>query len=58
MEGYFLRTALWFERLILLAAALLLIDPNVMTDLIGLGLLGGVLLSQKLRSAEQPKPAE
>lgn len=58
MEGYFLRTAFWFERLILLAAALLLIDPNVMTDLIGLGLLGGVLLSQKLRSAEQPKPAE
>jgi len=58
MEGYLLRTALWFERLFLLAAALLLIDPNVMTDVIGLALLGGVLLSQKLRSVEQPKPAE
>lgn len=58
MEGYLLRTAPWFERLILLAAALLLIDPNVLTDVIGLVLLGGVLLSQKLRSVKQPRPAE
>jgi TRAP transporter 4TM/12TM fusion protein len=58
MEGYFLRTANLVERLLLFAAALLLIDPNVITDVVGLGVLGLVLLSQKLRGARQPKPAE
>lgn len=58
MEGYFLRPANWLERLLLFAAALLLIDPNTITDLIGLGILGVVLLSQKLRAVERAKPAE
>jgi TRAP transporter 4TM/12TM fusion protein len=49
MEAYFLRPANWFERLLFLAAALLLIDPGVLTDAIGLGVLGAGLLSQKLR---------
>jgi TRAP-type uncharacterized transport system fused permease subunit len=54
MEAYFLRPANWFERIVLFAAALLLIDPNAITDVIGLGLLAVVLLIQKLRS---PQPA-
>jgi TRAP-type uncharacterized transport system fused permease subunit len=58
MEGFFLRSANWLERLLLFAAALLLIDPNVITDVIGLGILGAVLLSQKLRAVERAKPAE
>ncbi len=58
MEGYFLRAANLLERLLLFAAALLLIDPNVITDVIGLGVLGLVLLSQKLRVVRQTKPAE
>ena len=58
MEGYFLRVTHWLERLLLFAAALLLIDPDVITDVIGLGILCAVLLSQKLLGARQPKPAE
>ncbi len=47
MEGYLLRTATWFERLLLFAAALMLIDPAAVTDIIGLGVLGVVVLIQK-----------
>ena len=39
LEGYFVRNATWLERGLFLAAALLLIDPGLVTDLIGLGLL-------------------
>ena len=53
LEGYFIRTASWLERALFLAAALLLINPNVVSDLLGLGLLAGALLIQKLR---QPEP--
>jgi TRAP-type uncharacterized transport system fused permease subunit len=48
LEGYFLRVATWFERVLFFAAALLLIDPNLMTSVIGLVVLGAVLLVQKL----------
>jgi TRAP-type uncharacterized transport system fused permease subunit len=48
MEGYFLRTATWFERVLFLAAALLLIDPNATTDVIGIGVLTVALLMQKV----------
>jgi TRAP transporter 4TM/12TM fusion protein len=58
MEGFFLRPTNWLERLLLFAAALLLIDPNTITDAIGLVILAVVLLSQKLRAAERAKPAE
>ena len=49
LEGYLLRTATWLERGLLLAAALLLIDPKLLTDLVGLLLLAAVLAAQKLR---------
>lgn len=51
LEGYFLRTASWFERVLFLAAALLLIDPGAITDVLGIGLLAVALLMQKLRVA-------
>ena len=54
LEGYLLRTATWFERALLLAAALMLIDPGAVTDIVGLGVLGGVLLIQKVWA---PRPA-
>ena len=41
LEGYFLRTASWLERGLFLAAAFLLIDPGLVTDLVGLGGAGG-----------------
>ena len=50
LEGYFIRNAVWFERLLFLAAAFLLIDPNPLTDVIGAGILAVGLLSQKLRN--------
>ena len=49
LEGYLLRTATWLERGLFLAAALLLIDPQLITDLVGLGLLAAALAAQKLR---------
>jgi TRAP transporter 4TM/12TM fusion protein len=50
LEGHFLRTARWIERALLLVAALLLIDPTVSTDVVGLGVLSAAILMQKLWS--------
>lgn len=52
MEGHFLRKASWFERALFLGAALLLIDPSLVTDLLGFGLLAAGLVIQKLRGAD------
>lgn len=57
LEGQFLRPATWLERGLFLAAAVLLIDPGLATDLIGLGLLLLGLVLQRLRRAEVPVPA-
>ncbi len=51
LQGYLLRECRWWERLALLAAALLLIKPGYITDAIGLGLLALVLVTQKLPRA-------
>jgi TRAP transporter 4TM/12TM fusion protein len=52
LEGYFLRSATWLERGMFLGAAFLLIDPQLVTDLLGLGVLGAALVIQKLRRAD------
>ena len=49
LEGYFIRVAWPWERAIFIAAALCLIDPALVTDLVGLGLLAVGLGLQKLR---------
>jgi TRAP-type uncharacterized transport system fused permease subunit len=49
LEGYLVRRATWMERGLFVAAALLLIDPGLVTDLVGLGLLVLGVASQKLR---------
>jgi TRAP transporter 4TM/12TM fusion protein len=51
LEGYFIRVARPWERAVFIAAALCLIDPGVVTDLLGLGLLLGGLAMQRLRPA-------
>lgn len=51
LEGYFIRATRPWERPIFVVAALCLIDPGLVTDLIGLGLLLGGLGLQKLRPA-------
>lgn len=47
MFGYLIREARVWERALLLAAALLLIKPGLITDLIGLALLATVIVNQK-----------
>jgi len=47
LQGYLLREARWWERIMLLAAALLLIKPGYITDAIGLTLLVIVFVAQK-----------
>ena len=58
--GYFLKQARWWERIALIASALLLIKPGIKTDLVGFGLLGLVIVTQKYfdkssLSAERPE---
>lgn len=46
LHGYFWRAAPMWERICLVAAAIMLIKPGIVTDAIGLVLLGLVLLNQ------------
>ena len=48
--GYLLREALWWERMLLVAAALLLIKPGYITDAIG-RLLRLVIAHGEVRAA-------
>lgn len=50
MEGYFLTHANKLERVLLLVGGLMLIDPGLMTDLIGIGLIGSIYLFQNRKS--------
>jgi TRAP transporter 4TM/12TM fusion protein len=54
MFGYLTRWALNWERVLLLIAAILLIKPGLVTDLIGFGLLAVVLLSQLVLRRHEP----
>ena len=45
--GYFLKKTHWLERIVLIAAALLLIKPGLKTDIVGFVLLGIVVMTQK-----------
>jgi TRAP transporter 4TM/12TM fusion protein len=49
MIGWFLRDTNPYERIFLLAGAILLIKPGGTTDIIGLALLAAVIFSQKFR---------
>ena len=48
LEGYMLRNASWWERLLSIVGGLLLIYPGLVTDLIGFGLVGLVFVIQIL----------
>ena len=56
LQGFLLREARPWERVLLVTAAICLIKPGVYTDLLGLGLLGAVLLVQKMRGARAHSP--
>lgn len=61
LMGYLFRPAIWWERLALVAAAVALIHPGLLTDLLGVALFTAAALSQRLRgrgaAAEAPAPA-
>ncbi len=46
LEGYFLHTMKWHERLVSIIGGLLLIHPGIVTDLIGVALVATVLVAQ------------
>ena len=50
LQGWLLRDATWWERALLLAAAILLIKPGYVSDAIGLGLLALAIAAQMLRA--------
>lgn len=54
--GYLARTALVWERLFLLGAAILLIKPGLVTDLTGAALVLAVLVSQLVIRRHEPAP--
>jgi len=53
LHGYLLREATMVERVLLVAAALVLINPGLVTDLIGVTLLGLVVVPQLLRGSRE-----
>jgi TRAP transporter 4TM/12TM fusion protein len=46
-EGWLLRNAYWYERVILFIGAILMINPGIVTDLIGFAILALVFFYQK-----------
>ncbi len=48
LEGYFLHNMRWYERVASAIGGLLLIYPGIVTDIIGLGLVGIIILMQFL----------
>jgi TRAP transporter 4TM/12TM fusion protein len=57
LHGYLLRPAAIWQRAVLFVAALLLIVPGYITDLMGLVLLGVVVVAQWMARAPVPVPA-
>ena len=49
LNGYILRKANWFERILLFAGGLTLMIPGTISDLIGLVLIGGIVLLQYIQ---------
>jgi TRAP transporter 4TM/12TM fusion protein len=56
-QGFVITRTRWYERIVLLGVALALIQPNWVTDLVGLLLVSLVLLLQWLRTRSRPVTA-
>ena len=48
LQGFFLHRMKWHERILSAAGGLLLIDPGLLTDAIGLGIIVAVVVFQLL----------
>ncbi|MBI2295180.1 MAG: TRAP transporter permease [Betaproteobacteria bacterium] len=57
LHGYLLAPARRWERVLLVIAALLLIAPELISSLVGLGLLAAVAVNQKLLARAKPAAA-
>lgn len=55
VNGWFLTNTLWYERILGLAGGILLIEPGVVTDIIGIVLCALLFGSQYLRKSKQTK---
>ena len=55
LEGYMLRDASWWERIMSVAGGILLIYPGIVTDVIGLALVGLVVVIQLLEKRHDNK---
>ena len=55
LEGYFLNRMAWYERIISAVGGLLLIYPGIVTDIIGISLVGFVLLLQTISKRRAAK---
>ena len=53
LEGFVVRHASWVERIILIAAGLMLIIPETITDIVGVVLIVGVIVYQVLSEKKQ-----
>lgn len=55
VEGWLLRHAYWYERLILFVGALLMIIPGLWSDVIGISTLAAIFVLQKLTLKQSQK---
>lgn len=49
MERFFVRKCHWFESVLLVAAGLMLIIPETVTDIVGISIIGGIFVIQKIQ---------
>ena len=57
LEGYILSHMNWPQRIIAAVGGLLLIDPNLVTDVVGIALVAVVIVWQYLQNKKNPAPA-
>ena len=55
LEGFFVYRMAWYERIISAVGGLLLIYPGIVTDIIGISLVGFVLLLQTISKRRAAK---
>ena len=58
LEGYFLRSMRWYERIACAAGGLLLIYPGWVTDIVGLCLVSAVVVLQLIERKKANKPLQ
>ena len=54
--GYLLDNTKIYERIMLIVSALTLLEPRLLTDIIGISLLALVIILQKMRMLKNKKP--